>query len=435
MNYFIRDREYGHNILSERKQFVTSMCTVDMELCEEQPNSESIASPLQSLRIERNEWRFLLCGCAKGTVPIYDMEGENGHKAVGVALRGAVGSGRHTKGVCMADWYCVDNGIFNVGSFDGSVGVWDANAMECVHLYQVSDCVNVIASGVSPQTSALILAATKSDYLRLLDIRQEANTHCLMGHREQVLSAAWSPKDPHQLVTGDIEGCCFVWDIRRPSPLSEVGSQKAPQIRGALSRSLSAPLSKKSRLYGPNDADRNERRVQAILNASAGVAEKVPNQASAHRESVSGLSFSGDGNSLYSFSLRDSLKVWDASNGWQLLQTLDSLAVPASHPFMRMDVAVSLDPFNRSGRVLVGQGLDLCSVPIGASYGDLIWWPAHTRTVCSVEYNSRTHQAYSGGQDSMLHVWDHRGQRRRSHQGNNGGEAQIPVEENDNWSE
>ena len=61
----------------------------------------------------------------------------------------------------------------------------------------------VIASGNTEHTAPLILCGTKrcvtmgalrmrtvltrtSDYLRLLDIRQEANTHCLMGHREQV---------------------------------------------------------------------------------------------------------------------------------------------------------------------------------------------------------------------------------------------------------
>lgn len=254
---------------------------------------------------------------------------------------------------------------------DGTVGVWDANALECVHLYKVSDCVNTIASGVTPHTSALVLAATKSDYLRLLDIRQEANTHCLMGHREQVLSAVWSPRDPFQLVTGDVEGCCFIWDIRRASPVSELGTNVPPQVRGALSRSQSDAGSrsvKKSRTSGPFDSrwDRMERRAQAMTNASVGVVERQPNQTSAHKESVSGLSFSGDGMTLYSYSFRDSFRVWDAFAEWRPLQSIRGVALPSSHPFMRMDMGVSVDPFDRNAKVLIGVGLDLCAVPVAS---------------------------------------------------------------------
>jgi WD40 repeat protein len=143
--------------------------------------------------------------------------------------------------------------MFHVGSYDGTVGVWDANAMECVHLYPVSDCVNVIASGVFAATSPLIAVGTKSDQLRLLDARQEANTHTLVGHTEQVTECevfpphlnvfhfqvnalAWSNWSPHTLVSGDIEGTMFVWDLRKPVPVAEVGSRVKPSVIGPMGR-------------------------------------------------------------------------------------------------------------------------------------------------------------------------------------------------------
>ncbi len=66
----------------------------------------------------------------------------------------------------------------------------------------------------------------------------QANTHSLMGHREQVTCAAWSSVNAFQLVTADVEGCCFVWDLRRSSPLLELGTAEAPKVRGSL-RSMS----------------------------------------------------------------------------------------------------------------------------------------------------------------------------------------------------
>jgi hypothetical protein len=111
-------REYGVGTLCDRKRLTTATCTAEMVLDECQPNCAAIDSPVQSLRLERNDWRYLLCGCSQGTLPIYDMHSDGGHVPVAVVKRGRnADSGRHTKGICVADWYFVDNGIFNVGSF------------------------------------------------------------------------------------------------------------------------------------------------------------------------------------------------------------------------------------------------------------------------------------------------------------------------------
>ena len=199
----------------------------------------------------RAKHRYVLLGCGAGEIFIYDVHGlgyEQGKLPVAAATRDGGAGLHHSKGVCLADWYYNDNGVFHVGSFDGSVGVWDTNAMQCAHLYQVSDCCNVIAPGIFPDTSPLIAVGTKSDQLRLLDVRQEANTHTLVGHREQVTSLLWSNTKPHTLFSGDLEGTIYVWDLRKPIPVAEVGSAKPPQIIGALGRSESTGVSYMSSL-------------------------------------------------------------------------------------------------------------------------------------------------------------------------------------------
>lgn len=281
--------------------------------------------------------------------------------------------------------------------------------MTCVHLYRVSDCVNVIACGRSAATAPLILAGTKSDYLRLLDIRQEANTHCLMAHREQVVAACWSNTHAHQLVTADVEGSVFVWDIRKPIPLLELGTQAPPEIRGPIARSLTdggAPAQRKR----PKLQSRGDRAVSAVLERTAGVAKK--GATCAHADSVNAVCFGGHGGLLVTYSMRDCIKVWDVHNQWALVRRLSSLEARTTHPLLRLDLAVSDDPLNSNHRMLVGNGTDLVSIPLGPTgragpREELLWWPAHSLPITSVQYNSRTQRAYSGGQDGVVHVWRH----------------------------
>ena len=229
---FCFDRESGFLTDDDfRKDFVTRLCEQDLVLCENQPDC-TVLGAIQSLRVERIEDRYILVGCADGQLAIYDQDAfvtEHGKKPLAVVARGD-GVSMHSKGVSVADWFCSDTGMFNVGSFDGSVGVWDTNLMECAHLYHVSSCVNVIASGVFAESSSLIAVGTKSDQLRLLDIRQEANAHTLNGHSEEVTCLAWSNLSEHVLVSGDVVGTVFVWDVRKPVPIASLGSKTPPQV-------------------------------------------------------------------------------------------------------------------------------------------------------------------------------------------------------------
>jgi WD40 repeat protein len=228
---FCRERESGLECNKFRKDLVTRLCERDLVLASDQPDC-TVLGAIQSLRVEKTEDRYILLGCADGQVAIYDQGSfvsAEGKRPLALVARGN-GVAMHSKGVCVADWYVNDTGMFNVGSFDGSVGVWDTNAMECAHLYRVSDCVNVIASGVFAESSSLIAVGTKSDQLRLIDVRQESNTHTLVGHTEQVVSLAWSNLTPNTLVSGDVEGTVFVWDLRKPVPVARLGSKTPPQV-------------------------------------------------------------------------------------------------------------------------------------------------------------------------------------------------------------
>lgn len=43
------------------------------------------------------------------------------------------------------------------------------------------------------------------------------DTWTLVGHRNAVLCAQWSPSEPHTLVTGSADASVRLWDIRKPN--------------------------------------------------------------------------------------------------------------------------------------------------------------------------------------------------------------------------
>lgn len=99
-------------VRTERKRLTSAATSGVMVLEEVQPDSGAIRSSIQSIRTDVVEARYLLVGCADGGVPLYDVDSPTQPlAAIGRA------SEHHTMGVCVADWYCVDNGIFNVGSY------------------------------------------------------------------------------------------------------------------------------------------------------------------------------------------------------------------------------------------------------------------------------------------------------------------------------
>lgn len=261
--------------------------------------------------------RYLLSGCADSSVKIWDTEdsgsGEDDTESSGTAseahnstdlpqpvlqldegpapqspakltpLISIPRRAAHQFGVSTVKWWPRDAGLFLTASFDHTVKVWDTNAVEVVHSFDMTSRVYAIdvAAHESNQFSAHALIAVASDqpFVRLLDLRSSASTQNLSGHKNKTLTVAWHPQNPFLLASGGFDGETKVWDIRR-------------------SNSCVARL----------DMTKTNARAPSIDLMNLGLTS-----VKAHLGPVNGLVWDETGQTLFTAGHDDRIRVWDMS--------------------------------------------------------------------------------------------------------------------------
>lgn len=224
---------------------------------------------VNSLSIEKSEYRYLLSGCADSSIKLWDFSPEEGggndqttdggsnpgnavdndnshdnshndHSHNDNPHNGDIDTAgyplhwtqpepqllatipkrsEHQYGVSAVHWWPHDTGIFLTASFDHTVKVWDTNNLAVAHTFDMGS--RVYAVGVSThsdnQYSAQALVAVASDqpFVRLLDLRSASSAHTLEGHKGKTLAVAWHLQNPYLLASGGYDGEAKVWDIRR----------------------------------------------------------------------------------------------------------------------------------------------------------------------------------------------------------------------------
>ena len=117
----------------------------------------------------------------------------------------------------------------------------------------------------------LVAAACANGHIRLCDLISGGSTHTLQGHKNEVLSVVWPPKNDFLLASSATDRTVRMWDIRKSNSCLSV--------------------------FGNVNADIQDR----ALNIS-------------HNTSVSGLTFTHDGHQLVSFSSANNIRVWDTAS-------------------------------------------------------------------------------------------------------------------------
>lgn len=175
---------------------------------------------VNSLALEDSDYRYLLSGCADSSFKLWDLKPENDEQddhytAIATIPRRSA----HQFGISAVKWWPFDTGLFLTASFDHLVKVWDTNAMEVAHEFDMLSRVYSIAISASVEnqysSQAVVAVASDQPFIRLLDLRAGSSAHTLPGHKGKTLSVDWHPKNPFLLALGGYDGEGKVWDIRR----------------------------------------------------------------------------------------------------------------------------------------------------------------------------------------------------------------------------
>ena len=179
-------------------------------------------SAITALDIESQEWRYLLAGAADGSIYIHDLANFSGiprhNSSLIMEIKGNKGnadlhertSGRligrrnpnvgpssnisnskklqgHFKTVTSVQWFPQDSGMFITSGMDGSVKMWDANALESgpveefnfPHEQIFSHHLSVFESTTNSKKSSLTLVAvaSESNHINLLDLKSGSASH------------------------------------------------------------------------------------------------------------------------------------------------------------------------------------------------------------------------------------------------------------------
>ncbi|GEQ72344.1 hypothetical protein JCM33374_g6031 [Metschnikowia sp. JCM 33374] len=269
------------------------------------------SAAVNSLAVETLDYRYMLSGCADSSIKLWDLHGdrEAGDESDDVVVpvedtktpqilgnRNSDTHGRrlrplvsiprrsaHEYGVSVVKWWPRDTGMFLSASFDHTVKVWDTNAVDIVHTFDLAS--RVYAIDVSAHQSnafssqALIAVASDQPAIRLLDLRSASSAHTLSGHRGKTLTVCWHPQNAALLASGGHDGEAKIWDIR-------------------MSRSCVARL----------DVTKTN-----IRSASLDALNLGSSSVKAHSGPVNALVWDELGHVLYTAGNDDKIRVWDMS--------------------------------------------------------------------------------------------------------------------------
>lgn len=208
----------------------------------------------------------------------------------------------------------------------------------------------------------------------------------LVGHTRWVRSLAFTPSGD-TLISSSDDGKVLSWNL---------DLEKKSSARPKLVRSLGSPVTAlavspdgKKLAIGTWDGD-----LEMLVLRMPGSVRSFEG----HRETVTALDFHPSGDYLASGSADDTLVVWDASSGEELL---------SCHQGNEYDVTtVAFDPTGT--RILTGDGENQIKIWDAETGDEVETLLGHTETIVCASYSPDGKTILSGGWDDNLRLWETR---------------------------
>jgi WD40 repeat protein len=295
--------------------------------------------------------RFLLTGGSSGTVCVYDFGDQDSHllqqrsndvpnnnnnnNNSGTAphfYRPLQQAETTTSSLSAVQWYH-DAGIFLTASTNGTVVLWDTEAMSAVlevQPFQYDHYSRLQNNTASAQTShqnschclklspTSMLAATGSHYshlVKLVDFRSGTSSHTLThNNKEGVTAVQWWPHNEH--VVASCAGTVNLWDIRRSRlPLAVLDEEiRAHQLNDHGECLVSTAVQKDGAHWGaasPQRVQQQQRKQSVASTKFASANGSFTNNNKNIHTTATNLAFAGPHHLVTVCGKRRTIQVWD----------------------------------------------------------------------------------------------------------------------------
>jgi WD40 repeat protein/serine/threonine protein kinase len=272
------------------------------------------------------------------------------------------------------------------GSMDNTVKVWDADSgSELMTLRGHEGYVRSVA--FSPDDS-LIVSGSGDNTLKVWDTDSDSEVMTLRGHEGVVSSVAFS-LDDGRIVSGSVDKTLKVWDANNGSELMTLRGHEGFVSSVAFSQDGSRIISGSGGWDNTIIGGDNTLKVWDANNGNELMTLR------GHEGGINSVAFSSDDRRIVSGSGDKTLKVWDADSGSELM-------IFQGHGGYISSVAFSLD-----GKQIVSSSWDgTVKVWDAENSGIPMTLKGHEDGVHSVAFSSDGRRIVSGSWDCTLKVWD-----------------------------
>ena len=276
-------------------------------------------APMSYLHLDTVDEKYLLAA-AVDSISIYDAAHAYQHFTDTPSLRSPLAHlnrrnlDMHSKHISCVTWFPHDTGMFLSSGFDGSVKLWDTNALRMVLEFELPGRVHcAFMSPVATRHSLVAVCADESSgAIRLCDPISGSTAEELKGHRSAPWALCWHPFNEFQIASGGSDGALRLWDIRRARGcLASFDAGRTHTSR--REREPARVVSDGTYSRGGTRSSLAGQPLNPALEAS------LLGAARAHRGPISSIAFSPDGAQLITAGRDHCIRLWNITTCENLL--------------------------------------------------------------------------------------------------------------------